>query len=48
MHIYLENGDGMSIARKISEIDGIIGVSVHIGNSDIVAEMAYRNSIYPS
>jgi hypothetical protein len=44
LHIYLENGDTDSIEEKIVKINGISCVSIHIGNSDIVARYACRNS----
>jgi DNA-binding Lrp family transcriptional regulator len=45
MHIYLHDGDAMGIAKKVSDIDGVIAVTIHIGNSDIVAEIVYKNGM---
>jgi hypothetical protein len=45
MHIYLRDGDAMGIAKKVSEVDGVIAVTIHIGNSDIVAEIVYKNGM---
>jgi DNA-binding Lrp family transcriptional regulator len=44
IHIYLKDGDMKSIAEKISNMEGITSVSIHIGNSDIVADFVYRDS----
>jgi DNA-binding Lrp family transcriptional regulator len=44
IHVYLRDGDMKSIAEKISNMDGITSVSIHIGNSDIVADFVYRDS----
>ena len=44
MHVYLRDGDTIDIARKLSQIDGMISVAIHVGNSDIVSEIAYNNS----
>lgn len=45
MHIYLRDGDAMGIAKKVSDVDGVIAVTIHIGNSDIVAEIVYKNGM---
>jgi len=44
LHIYMKNGDSSQVAEKIAHIEGILSVSLHIGNSDIVAGYAVRNS----
>ena len=44
LHIYLTNGDSHSIAEKIQAIDGILDLSVHIGNSDLIAEYACKST----
>ena len=44
MHIYLSDGKLRETAEKISEMEGIISVSLHIGNSDILAEFVYVNA----
>ena len=44
IHIYLTNGDMKHIAEEISKMEGIISVSIHLGNSDIVAEFFYSDS----
>jgi DNA-binding Lrp family transcriptional regulator len=45
VHLYLADGEAMAIAKKLVEVPGIISVSIHIGNSDIVAEIIYRDSM---
>jgi DNA-binding Lrp family transcriptional regulator len=44
IHTYLRDGDMKPIAEKISDMEGITSVSIHIGNSDIVADFVYRDS----
>ena len=44
LHIYLSDGKLRETAEKISEMEGIISVSLHIGNSDILAEFVYVNA----
>jgi hypothetical protein len=44
LHIYLRDGSLKQIANTISKLDGILSVSMHVGNSDIVAEFVYDNS----
>lgn len=45
LHIYLEDGDFERIANKIMELDGVASVEVHIGNSDLIANVVYRRSM---
>jgi hypothetical protein len=44
LHIYLRNGNSEMIAEKILKITSISCVSIHIGNSDIVAKYACKNA----
>lgn len=44
LHTYLGTGKLKKIAQEISEMEGILSVSVHVGNSDIVSEFIYENS----
>jgi Lrp/AsnC family transcriptional regulator, regulator for asnA, asnC and gidA len=44
LHTYLRNGQLRQTAEKISEIEGILSVTIHVGNSDIVSEFVYENS----
>ena len=45
LHIYLEDGNFERIADKLKELDGIVSVEVHIGNSDLIANVVYKHSI---
>jgi hypothetical protein len=44
LHIYLTDGNLKETATKISEMEGIISVALHVGNSDILAEFVYVNA----
>jgi DNA-binding Lrp family transcriptional regulator len=44
IHVYLRDGNIQSTAEKISALEGITSVSIHIGNSDIVADFVYQDS----
>ena len=44
LHTYLRNGQLRDIAEKISEMEGILSASIHVGNSDVVSEFVYDNS----
>jgi DNA-binding Lrp family transcriptional regulator len=44
IHVYLRDGDMKFTAEKISGMEGVTSVSIHIGNSDIVADFVYRDS----
>ena len=44
IHIYLKNGDSAIVAEKVGRLDGILDVSVHIGNSDLIAKYACKNT----
>jgi DNA-binding Lrp family transcriptional regulator len=44
LHIYLRDGSLKQRAETISKLDGVLSVSIHVGNSDIVAEFVYDNS----
>ena len=44
LHIYISDDKLRETAEKISEMEGIISVSLHIGNSDILAEFVYVNA----
>ena len=43
IHIYLSDGNIDFILEKISKLNGINSLEVHIGNSDIIAEAVYRD-----
>lgn len=42
MHIYLDDGNFQTILTKLSKLKGITSLEVHIGNSDIIAGMVYK------
>ena len=44
LHIYLQSGDIKESAQEISKLDGILSSTVHVGNSDVVAEFVYEDS----
>ena len=44
LHVYLRNGQLRNTAVQISEMEGILSSSIHVGNSDIVSEFVYENS----
>jgi Lrp/AsnC family transcriptional regulator, regulator for asnA, asnC and gidA len=42
LHIYLKDGEIDEIAKKVYEVDGITSFEIHIGNSDILANVVYK------
>lgn len=42
LHIYLTNGNIDDILDKVSKLKGVTTLEVHIGNSDIIAEVVYK------
>jgi hypothetical protein len=44
LHTYLRDGKLRKTAEKISEMEGILSVTLHVGNSDVVSEFVYDNS----
>ncbi|WP_148687515.1 Lrp/AsnC family transcriptional regulator [Candidatus Nitrosocosmicus hydrocola] len=42
IHIYLSDGNIDFILEKVSKLRGINSLEVHIGNSDIIAEVLYE------
>jgi DNA-binding Lrp family transcriptional regulator len=44
LHVYLRNGKLRNTAEKISEMEGILTASIHVGNSEVVSEFVYENS----
>jgi DNA-binding Lrp family transcriptional regulator len=45
IHIYLNDGNIDQLAHKISTFDTIVSTEVHLGNSDLIANVKYNNSI---
>ena len=44
VHVYISDGSTDQIARKISMLEPIESVGIHIGNSDIIGNVIYRDS----
>ncbi len=42
IHIYLEDGNIDGILEKVSRLTGVRSLEVHIGNSDIIAGVVYK------
>jgi DNA-binding Lrp family transcriptional regulator len=45
LHIYITNGDIEKIIKNISKLKGIISIEVHIGNSDILGNVIYKDAV---
>ena len=44
LHVYLKNGNINGIAAQVSAIRGIQSTTIHIGNSDVVGGIIYKDS----
>lgn len=44
LHIFLKKGFLDEIGKKIVQLQGILSVSVQVGNSDLVANLVYKDS----
>lgn len=44
LYVYIKSGEIKETAEEISKLDGVLSTSVHVGNSDIVAEFVYEDS----
>ena len=44
IHVYIGNGDIEQIARRISTLDSVESVEIHIGNSDMISNIIYNDS----
>jgi Lrp/AsnC family transcriptional regulator for asnA, asnC and gidA len=44
IHIYLRDGNVDQLAHKLSTFDTVASAEVHIGNSDLIANVQYSNS----
>jgi DNA-binding Lrp family transcriptional regulator len=42
--VSLRNGESKEVAARIARMPGMLSVSIHIGNTDLVGEFVYRNS----
>src|ERR1044072_4930684 len=42
VHVYLRDGNINEIAKKVYELDGITSIEIHIGNSDILGNVIYK------
>lgn len=45
IHIYSSDGDINEEAKMVLALEGVTSVEIHIGNSDILAEYAYKDSM---
>ena len=43
LHIYLDNGNIDKMAKRINELEGVTFIEIHIGNSDILANVVYKD-----
>ena len=43
LHIYLKNGNINAIAKRINELEGVTSIEIHIGNSDILTNVVYKD-----
>jgi hypothetical protein len=44
LHTYLRDGQLRKTGEKISEMDGILSATIHVGNSDVVSEFVYNDN----
>jgi len=44
LHIYLKDGNMEKVAGKVKMMEGVRSVEIHIGNSDLIANVVYRDS----
>ena len=44
LHIYLRNGDIEETAKKIHNLPNVTTVEIHVGNSDILGNVVYKDS----
>ena len=44
VHVYLKNGNIEELAKKIYNLSQITYVEIHIGNSDILGNVIYKDS----
>ncbi len=44
VHVYVENGSVRQIAEKVRQVNGTETVTIHVGNSDIVARYVCQSN----
>jgi len=44
LFVYLRNGESKEVSARIAKMPGILSVSIHIGNADMMGEFVYRDS----
>jgi len=43
LHIYLKNGDIEETAKKIHNLQNVTTIEIHVGNSDILGHVVYKD-----
>jgi DNA-binding Lrp family transcriptional regulator len=46
LFIYVNNGNIGEVAAKLTSMQGVLDVSIHIGNSDVIVTFMYKNSAH--
>jgi DNA-binding Lrp family transcriptional regulator len=44
LHVYVNGKDAREVATGLARLEGIVEVSLHIGNSDVVGQIIYKDS----
>lgn len=44
LHVYVNGRDAREVTAELAKLEGIIEISLHIGNSDVVGQIIYKNS----
>ena len=44
VHLYINNTDAKIVCDSLRKLTGVTRASIHIGNSDVVGEIIYRDS----
>ena len=44
VHLSINNIDALTVAQRLAELQGVISVSIHIGNSDVIGDIIFRDS----
>jgi hypothetical protein len=42
--VYLKDGDASEVAQQVASMEGVVSVSVQIGNADVLGFLAYKDS----